>query len=70
MAFAYRSGGAKIYFVKTTADKLIFGLQYKAHIMICIFLFLHRSEFLVVKGAANGVMGEQLSRMLCTISFV
>ena len=48
---------------------LNFGLQYKAHIINCIFSLLHRSEFLVVKGDVNGVMGEQPSRMLYTISF-
>ena len=48
---------------------LIVGVQYKAHIINSIFTLLHRSEFLVVKGDVNGVMGEQPSKMLYAFSF-
>ena len=56
--------GARIYFCQNNKKHikiyivLIFGLQFKAHIINCIFSLLHPSEFLVVKGDANGVMGE------------
>ena len=45
-------------------------MQYKAHIINCIFTLLHRSEFLVVKGDVNGVMGEQPSKMLYAYMFL